>query len=85
MIFYHVTKRSALVKKSFTYEPQDGMNIVNPQQIEALIIPLVAYDAQLYRLGRGKGVYDRYCQFFEGFKIGLGFVSQQLDYFPHNT
>ena len=85
MTFYHVTKWSALVKKSFTYEPQDDLLVVDPQNIEALVIPLVAYDAQLYRLGRGKGVYDRYCQSFAGVKIGLGFASQQLDYFPHNT
>ena len=85
MTFSHVTKCSQLVKKSFTYEPQDNLPVINPQQIEALIIPLVAYDAQLYRLGRGKGVYDRYCQSFEGAKIGLGFCKQQLDYFPHNT
>ena len=84
MTFCHVTKYSELVKKSFTYEPQDDLPVVSPKNIEVLMIPIVAYDAQLYRLGRGKGVYDRYCQSFEGAKIGLGFVSQQLDYFMHN-
>ena len=40
-------------------EPEDGLKIA-PQDIDMVIIPLLAFDKQGNRLGYGKGFYDRF-------------------------
>ena len=58
---------------------------VNP---EILLIPLVAYDNELNRLGYGGGFYDRYISSVihnkEIIKIGLGFSFQRINKLPTN-
>lgn len=69
-------------------EPGDGSHLVPPQQLEGLLIPLVAFDQKGYRLGSGKGFYDRYLQGFNGRTIGIAFEcqkhSQALPIEPHD-
>jgi len=40
-------------------EPQYGKEIL-PEEIDLVIVPLLAFDQAGYRLGYGKGIYDRY-------------------------
>jgi len=58
---------------------------VNP---EILLVPLVAYDRELNRLGYGGGFYDRYISNTQKnkkiIKIGLGFSFQKIDKLPIN-
>lgn len=50
------------------------------QDIELMITPLLAYDHTLYRVGYGKGYYDKYFSSgFNGYKLGLAFSFQQID------
>ncbi len=53
-----------------------------------LLIPLVAYDNKLNRLGYGGGYYDRYISRFEKkkklIKIGVGFSFQRVKSLPTN-
>jgi len=53
-----------------------------------LLIPLVAYDNKLNRLGYGGGFYDRYLTNISNdnriIKIGLGFSFQKVDNVPTN-
>ena len=55
---------------------------------EILLIPLVAFDDQLNRLGYGGGYYDRYISRFKSidnvFKIGIGFSYQKVKNLPIN-
>ena len=55
---------------------------------EILLIPLVAYDDKLNRLGYGGGFYDRYIASQKDdkkiIKIGLGFSFQKIDRLPTN-
>ena len=55
---------------------------------EILLVPLVAYDSELNRLGYGGGFYDKYIfsrqQDKEIIKIGLGFSFQKIDRVPIN-
>jgi 5-formyltetrahydrofolate cyclo-ligase len=55
---------------------------------EILLIPLVAYDDDLNRLGYGGGFYDRYISDIKTdkriIKIGLGFSFQKIDKLPIN-
>jgi 5-formyltetrahydrofolate cyclo-ligase len=56
---------------------------INP---EVLLVPLVAYDSELNRLGYGGGYYDRYISSIAHdkriIKIGLGFSFQKIDKVP---
>ena len=58
---------------------------VNP---DILLIPLVAYDQELNRLGYGGGFYDRFLSSFEKnkkiLKIGLGYSFQKINKLPIN-
>jgi len=55
---------------------------------DILLIPLVAFDSNLNRLGYGEGFYDRYIQKIEKIKkiikIGLAFSFQKTSSIPIN-
>ena len=61
-------------------------NIVYP---DILLIPLVAFDKNLNRLGYGGGYYDRLIQKLSNkkkiLKIGLAFSVQKINKVPINT
>ncbi len=40
-------------------EPEDGIEI-QPEKMEVVFVPLLAYDKRGYRVGYGKGFYDRF-------------------------
>lgn len=50
------------------FDPYDPANASHPA---ACIIPALVYDREGYRLGYGKGYYDRYLPKFKGTRIGL--------------
>lgn len=45
--------------------------LINPEDIELVICPMVAFDGQRRRMGYGGGYYDRYLSAFEGESIGI--------------
>tara|TARA_Y100000590_G_scaffold139661_1_gene159952 strand:+ start:3604 stop:3864 length:261 start_codon:yes stop_codon:yes gene_type:complete len=53
-----------------------------------LLIPLLAFDKELNRLGYGGGYYDRYISSLEDnyriIKIGIGFSFQKINNLPTN-
>lgn len=56
-------------------EPLPGLPVYNPEnsrlQQSACIVPAVIYDREGYRIGYGKGYYDRYLPLFSGSRIGV--------------
>jgi 5-formyltetrahydrofolate cyclo-ligase len=64
MIFYTVKSLSELEKGSFSiYEPPVSCPVWTPSEKKALcIVPAVAYDKYGYRIGYGRGFYDRFLQ-----------------------
>lgn len=59
-------------------EPQNDF-IIDADKIEVMIIPLLAYDLNLYRIGYGKGFYDRYMDSQTFLKIGLAYDFQLVE------
>lgn len=55
------------------------------EDIDLLIIPMVAYDKYNNRLGYGGGFYDRYLANYSGKTIGLAFSFQKVEMLPTET
>ena len=61
-------------------EPKgDAFTLINPLEIDLMVIPGVAFDKNLNRLGHGKGYYDKYLKKTNAYKIGICFSSQICD------
>lgn len=58
-------------------EPQE---FFTPQ--DCIIVPLLAFDAAGYRLGYGRGFYDRFLAQTPGYTIGIAFSFQQVASLP---
>lgn len=73
---------SRLELGSFHIEEPQGDALVDPDEIELIVVPAVAYDRSGNRLGRGKGFYDRLLATTRATKIGVGYEFQLLDFLP---
>lgn len=73
---------SRLELGSFHIEEPQGDSTVDPEEIELIVVPAVAYDRRGNRLGRGKGFYDRLLATTRAAKIGVGYEFQLLDELP---
>ena len=60
-----------------TLEPKG--EVVKRDMIECFIIPCVAITKDNYRIGYGKGYYDRYLAGYKGKKIGITYSNTILD------
>lgn len=57
--------------------------LTDPVCVDLVIVPGLVFDKRGYRLGRGKGFYDRYLESLCGVKkIGLAFDLQVVDNIP---
>jgi 5-formyltetrahydrofolate cyclo-ligase len=63
--------------------PADGEAL----EPDLLLVPLLAFDAQGFRLGYGGGFYDRTLEALRAVRpvtaIGLAYAAQQLPHVPH--
>ena len=75
-------EESRLELGAFHIEEPTGDNIADPEEIELVVVPAVAYDRRGNRLGRGKGFYDRFLASTKATKIGVGYEFQLLDEIP---
>lgn len=80
MEFYQIHSLNDLKEGSFHVLEPITHKIIQPYDIDLMIVPLLAFDHSLYRVGYGKGYYDKYfARGFQGYKIGLAFTFQEVN------
>ncbi len=95
MVFFEVDGQTLEQHKlPFIEKPAEPLNcddpllaslrLVTPDEIDLIVVPLVAFDAQNYRLGYGGGNYDRYLVQLDPKtpKVGIAFYEQQVASLP---
>lgn len=56
--------------------------MIDPEDIDLIIVPGVAFDHQRMRLGRGDGHYDKFLLENKIYSIGLAFIEQIVEEIP---
>ena len=85
MDFYKWSFTDVLILNSYGIpEPQKNEKVIP----DILLIPLVSFDKNLFRIGYGGGFYDRYIKKISKFKkvlnIGIAHSSQKVSKIPFN-
>jgi 5-formyltetrahydrofolate cyclo-ligase len=79
MDFFKISSFKDLAMGSFgILEPQTNQKI-EPEDLDVIIIPIVAFDDYKHRIGYGKGYYDRYLKKTSARKIGIAFAFQEIE------
>ncbi|MBQ2756561.1 MAG: 5-formyltetrahydrofolate cyclo-ligase [Oscillospiraceae bacterium] len=84
MTFYYISSPDDLAPGTY------GVPEPDPQKLEAAenfssclcIVPALVYDIHGYRMGYGKGYYDRFLSKFPGYKLGLAFDECTCSHLP---
>jgi len=85
MEFYYIESLDELEPGSFgVYEPRpDPKRLLTDLREGLCLVPALSYDLSGYRLGYGKGYYDRYLSAFEGSLVGLCYSDCIEKHLPH--
>ena len=70
------------LRENGIYEPREGLEEYVPSQQSICIVPAVVFDKEGYRIGYGKGFYDRFLSNFTGVKVGLVYSNMILPKVP---
>ncbi|MBR7092777.1 MAG: 5-formyltetrahydrofolate cyclo-ligase [Clostridia bacterium] len=85
MEFYRITSLEELVPGTFgVLEPEpSAQNLVQAPAHALCVVPAFCYDREGFRLGYGKGYYDRFLFRYEGQLIGLCYDNCMTGRLPH--
>jgi 5-formyltetrahydrofolate cyclo-ligase len=87
--FYSVASLAELELGFMAKIPEPGLKSKRPKaalgEIDIVVVPGVGFDGEGYRLGFGKGYYDRTLKTYEGLVIGLAYDFQIVDRLPRES
>lgn len=86
MVYHYISSLNDLIPGMYGIkEPSKDLPIFSPTDTEHVIcvLPAIVYDKRGYRIGYGKGYYDRFLSGFKGAKAGLIYSEYILDSIPY--
>jgi len=84
LVLYRIKSQDDLVPGAFgILEPKAMLRRINASMIDVFIIPGIAFGRARYRLGWGKGYYDRLLASVTAPKIGLAYSLQIVPRLDH--
>ncbi|RZK50625.1 MAG: 5-formyltetrahydrofolate cyclo-ligase [Pedobacter sp.] len=78
MTTHYYTSPDELILNAYGI-PEPSTNSAANIEPDLVLIPLLAFDKQGYRVGYGKGFYDRYLAGKKSFKLGISFFPAQTE------
>ncbi len=66
----------------FSIPEPSGSTIEDPEKIELIVVPGVAFSRKLQRMGRGKAYYDHLLDSLSAVRVGICFSCQLFDDIP---
>ena len=83
MEYYRADSEEDLIEDKFNIKaPIESAEVYTPQPSDICIVPAMTYDRKGFRLGYGKGFYDRFLPKFMGVKIGFCYSSFMRNQLP---
>ena len=79
MDFYKIRSFKDLQMGRFDILEPKTSDIIDPEDLDVIIVPIVAFDKLKHRIGYGKGYFDRYLKKTSARKIGIAFSFQEVD------
>lgn len=86
MAFYRITSVDELHAGSFGVPepPADSQRLMSDFSSSICLVPALSYDHEGYRLGYGKGYYDRFLANYDGCAVGICYSNCVQDSLPHD-
>lgn len=85
IVFRKYVQDTTLKQSSYGIMEPLGDNFTDYKKVDLIIVPGVAFDRKMGRLGRGRGYYDRFLSLVSAPKMGICFEFQLLDAIPVDT
>ena len=84
MDFYLINSINDLKEGSFhILEPKDYCQKIDVNDLDLVIVPGIVFDHDNYRIGYGKGYYDKYLQNYQHIAIGIAYSKQIVPHIDH--
>ena len=84
MTYKYVNDLSELILGSYSIlEPEDKAPVFMGERNSLCIVPALSFDKSGFRLGYGKGYYDRFLKTFHGTSLGAVYNELLSDSLPH--
>lgn len=85
MDFYLINSINDLKEGSFhILEPKDYCQKIDVNDLDLVIVPGIVFDHDNYRIGYGKGYYDKYLQNYQHIAIGIAYSKQIVELIDHD-